>query len=93
MELSKEDLKAAREWIIECLGTWRDIESEEDVEELSDAQVIKGIEKHYNGGIQQFIQDGKWMKQLGTERVSGYYCILRQKETYQNEQIKVRRFF
>jgi hypothetical protein len=51
-QLTKEELKLAREWVLDC--QWRDIESEDDLNELSDAQIERGIKKHFSGGITEF---------------------------------------
>lgn len=53
--LSKELREAAIEWIMEC--SWNDIHDESDVVALSDDQLIKGLNKNYAGGLEQFIQD------------------------------------
>jgi hypothetical protein len=52
--MSEKELKQAREWIKECLGTWRELETEDDVDQLTDSQVQKGIAKHFSGGIEEF---------------------------------------
>ena len=44
---------AAREWVSEC--TWK--EDPEDLEDLTDAEVRRGVNRHYEGGWQQFVQD------------------------------------
>jgi hypothetical protein len=44
-----------RAWIADC--AWRDLEPEE-IDDLSDATVLRGIVRHYSGGIAQFIADG-----------------------------------
>ena len=54
LELNPAQLEEARDWIKDCLGSWRELETEEDVDELSDSQVIKGINKHYCGGLEAF---------------------------------------
>ena len=51
-KLTPAELKHAREWILEC--QWRDIDSEEDLADFSDAQVERGIQKHFCGGIAEF---------------------------------------
>lgn len=56
MELSPSEIEEARDWIKDCIGSWRDIESEEDVDDLSDQEVIAGIKKHFSGGIEAFKQ-------------------------------------
>lgn len=44
----------ARDWVSDCL--WRDMD-EEDVLELSDEQVRRGVERHYHGGWVAFLED------------------------------------
>lgn len=46
-------LRAARDWISDC--EWADITS---AGELSDTQVMAGVDAHYFGGWSQFISDG-----------------------------------
>lgn len=53
-KMNSEQLSQARDWIKECIPCFRDLESEEDVDELTDAEVERGIEKHYDGGIAAF---------------------------------------
>ncbi len=50
--MTAEVVKAAREWIAEC--AWRDMDPE-DIDALSDAQVMTGIARHYSGGIPGFL--------------------------------------
>ena len=54
--VNAEEIKSAREWIQDC--QWQDLE-ECEVSALSDADVIAGIRKHYDGGIAQFISDSQ----------------------------------
>ena len=54
VKLTSEQLIEARDWIKDC--KWEDIYCDEDVDEMSDAQVEAGIAKYYDGGIQAFIQ-------------------------------------
>lgn len=46
-ELNAEQLRAARDWIADC--QWAD-----DVTELTDDQVVRGIVRHYEGGLAGF---------------------------------------
>jgi hypothetical protein len=55
MENQKELLKEARDWIKDC--SFSDIEDDEQVDEMTDEQIWKGISKHYGGGIAQFMKD------------------------------------
>lgn len=45
-------LAEARGWISDCM--WGD---DVDLDELTDAQVERGIARHYDGGITQFVAD------------------------------------
>ncbi len=55
--LSADQLKQAREWAADC--HWRDSEPEDfaDPSLWSDEQIARGIERHYDGGISQFLTD------------------------------------
>lgn len=46
----KKEILEMRAWIADC--TWADLE---DVAELSDAAVIDGIERHWHGGLDDFL--------------------------------------
>lgn len=52
-----ELLKQMRDWVKDC--QWGDVYDESDVDELSDIEILKGVDQHYDGGIKQFIQDGQ----------------------------------
>lgn len=54
MKLQPHQLADARAWIADC--EWANLGSE-DVGELTDEQVIAGVARHYEGGIQQFALD------------------------------------
>lgn len=45
-------LPAMREWVSDCV--WRDMD---DTDELTDLQVVTGVQRHYQGGVKQFITD------------------------------------
>ena len=51
---SSGDIKEMRDWAKDC--QWGDI-SDEDIDEMSDQEIIKGIKKHYSGGVEQFLKD------------------------------------
>lgn len=45
-------IKAMRDWIADCV--WRDL-SPEDIEELTDDEIIRGVDQHYQGGVAAFV--------------------------------------
>jgi hypothetical protein len=53
--MTRQQIEDAKAWILDC--QWGDLE-EEDISELSDTEVINGIARNYDGGIDQFILDG-----------------------------------
>jgi hypothetical protein len=55
LELSVEEIKLARDWIKDC--DWADIEDDEDVDDLTDEQVEKAVQRFYDGGISNFKHD------------------------------------
>lgn len=46
-------LRLMRDWILDCV--WADLESD-DVTELSDEEVVRGVRAHFDGGITGFLQ-------------------------------------
>jgi hypothetical protein len=52
--LRPEDIVAMRAWIAEC--AWQ--EDNETLAALTDAQIIRGIARHYAGGVEAFLVDG-----------------------------------
>lgn len=58
-QVNQETLKAMRDWISDCIGCWDDVTDEDDVEALTDDQVIDGIERHYSGGVDGFVRDSE----------------------------------
>ena len=55
VEYSAELVESARGWILDCV--WGDLD-EDEIRSLPATTVMRGIEKHYEGGIVQFIEDG-----------------------------------
>ena len=49
-----ELIAEARAWVAECI--WADLEPE-DVADLTDAQIRRGVNRTYDGGWQQFVRD------------------------------------
>jgi hypothetical protein len=52
--ITPDVIEQMRDWIKECLP-WPDLETEEEVDDLSDAEVIKGVKTHFDGGIEGFL--------------------------------------
>lgn len=52
-DLSEREIAAAREWIAQCV--WADLDPDE-VDDLTDRDVIVGIERHYEGGWPAFLE-------------------------------------
>lgn len=52
--LSGQSLSDARDWLKDC--AWQDMD-ESDVDELSAEQITRGVDRHYDGGLVQFLQD------------------------------------
>jgi hypothetical protein len=50
-EVTKAQIIEAQAWIRDC--SWRD--EAEDLEDLTDEEVMQGIDRHYEGGWTQFI--------------------------------------
>ena len=50
---SNEIRKEMIEWLSDC--EWGDIDDNSQFEEMSYIQLKKGVERHYDGGFQEFI--------------------------------------
>ena len=46
---------AARSWVLDC--SWK--EDPEEIEEMPDAEILRGIARHYDGGMAQFTRDAQ----------------------------------
>jgi hypothetical protein len=53
--LTEKEIEEAKAWILDC--EWFDIHSEDDLSDLSNIEIEKGIDKHYDGGLEQFKRD------------------------------------
>jgi len=53
--LSPETRAAIIEWALDC--EWREEVNAEYLEAMSDAQLIRAINRHYAGGFKQFLGD------------------------------------
>ena len=49
---SPEQLKEAREWLMDC--TWQDVDPD-DIETMPDLTIIAATNRHFCGGIQGFL--------------------------------------
>lgn len=52
--ISDATLAEMRAWIADC--PWPDLEPE-DVDDLTDQQIVRGVARHYHGGVKQFLAD------------------------------------
>ncbi|MBD2078432.1 peptide ABC transporter substrate-binding protein [Leptolyngbya sp. FACHB-17] len=50
--ISAPQIVQAREWMLDC--SWR--ETEDELEELFDLEVVLGVEKHFDGGWRGFLE-------------------------------------
>lgn len=48
-----EQVQAARDWVADCM--WK--EDPEDIAEYDDATIVRGVQRHYDGGWAQFLGD------------------------------------
>lgn len=55
IQYTEQQIKSMREWAKDC--QWNDDIDNEFIDELTSTQVLIGIEKHYDGGIAQFLLD------------------------------------
>lgn len=55
--ITPEIIKLMKDWVKDC--NWRETEDDDDsnsfVDSLSDEQIIRGVEKHYDGGVAGFL--------------------------------------
>jgi hypothetical protein len=54
--MTVEHIQQARDWLSDC--EWADLDAD-DIAQLTDVQIVTGIARHYDGGIEQFIKDGE----------------------------------
>ncbi len=52
---SESTVVAMRDWVKDCI--WGDVEDASDVDLLSDSQIVRGVGRHYDGGVKQFVND------------------------------------
>ena len=44
-----------RDWVKDC--QWGDVADESDVDDFSNEQIVKGVQKYYDGGVKAFLKD------------------------------------
>jgi hypothetical protein len=49
-------IREAKSWLSDLL--FADVD-EEDIEEMSDLEIVQGVARHYDGGIEQFIKNNE----------------------------------
>lgn len=42
-----------KNWIMDCV--WQDLDTD-DVAQLTDTEVLRGVQKHYDGGLAEFMR-------------------------------------
>lgn len=52
---TSDEIEQAHAWIADC--EWSDLDADD---ELSDAEVVRGVARHYDGGWEQFLADGAY---------------------------------
>jgi hypothetical protein len=55
MTLTDAQIAAAREWVKDCV--WGDVEDEGDVDAMDAAMIVRGVARHYDGGLLAFVAD------------------------------------
>lgn len=55
MLIGQMSVPQMREWVKDCV--WADIGDDADVDDLTDAQILKGVARFYDGGIDAFVRD------------------------------------
>ncbi|QLE59933.1 peptide ABC transporter substrate-binding protein [Nostoc sp. TCL26-01] len=61
--MDEQTLKAAREWLIECIGHFEDIQCLDDIETLSNDEIERGIIRNY-GSLNNFkIEAQAWLQE------------------------------
>ena len=50
--ITAEHIQDAKEWMIDC--EWSDMD-EDDIADLSDGEVVRGVSRHFDGGWSAFL--------------------------------------
>lgn len=51
-------MKHMRDWVKDV--KWREVSDEADIDDMTDEEILRGVEKHYQGGIKQFMIDARF---------------------------------
>lgn len=70
-----EQIQAMRDWAKDC--EWAEDQDSDFIDELTDIQVLKGVNQNYNGGLVQFLADNETVYKQ-PEHLNGYYPRLQQ---------------
>lgn len=61
--MDEQTLKAAREWLIECIGHFEDIQCLDDIETLSSNEIERGIIRNF-GSLNNFKNEAQvWLQE------------------------------
>lgn len=52
--ITPDAVAAMRAWALDC--QWADIEGPEDLAEMTDYQIVCAIQRHYGGGLMEFLR-------------------------------------
>jgi hypothetical protein len=52
--VSKIEVREARAWLCDCV--WADVD-EDDILDLADAAIVRGVERHFEGGWAEFTRE------------------------------------
>lgn len=63
-----EVMKQMREWAKDC--QWK--EDPEEIDEMSDEEILRGVQRHYEGGIKAFIRDSQSKAEVPVGYKEGY---------------------
>jgi hypothetical protein len=53
MNAPDELVQAARGWVLDCM--WK--EDPADIDEMADTAILRGVNRHYEGGLEQCARD------------------------------------
>lgn len=54
-QYTAQHIQEMKDWLADCV--WQDVDSD-DIQSMSNEQIIKAVKRHYHGGVDQFIADG-----------------------------------